>query len=119
MSESISKVNPHARPQTCIHPLAFLLLHKLQYQFPRLYNVPHGIGGCSRCIMTVGSERVRWVELMPGPAHPTEHHSTGLLLIISDGFQLLHAVYVVERFLENLVKRHCQFHIAFFEGNSL
>jgi hypothetical protein len=56
---------------------------------------------------------------MPGPAHPTEHHSTGLLLIISDGFQLLHAVYVVERFLENLVKRHCQFHIAFFEGNSL
>jgi hypothetical protein len=66
-----------------------------------------------------GSERVRWVELVPGPANLTEHHSTGLLLIISDGFQLLHAVYVVERFLENLVKRHCQFHIAFFEGNSL
>lgn len=36
--------------------------------------------------------------------------------MISDGFQLLHAVYVVERFLENLVKRHCNFHIAFFEG---
>ncbi|KAK6597799.1 dead deah box helicase [Botrytis cinerea] len=34
-----------------------------------------------------------------------------------DGFQLLHAVYVVERFLENLVKRHCNFHIAFFEEN--
>ncbi|TVY52513.1 putative helicase [Lachnellula cervina] len=34
------------------------------------------------------------------------------------GFQLLHAVYVVERFLENLVKRHCSFHIAFFEENS-
>ncbi|QSZ32856.1 hypothetical protein DSL72_002436 [Monilinia vaccinii-corymbosi] len=33
------------------------------------------------------------------------------------GFQLLHAVYVVERFLENLVKRHCNFHIAFFEEN--
>ncbi|TAQ87818.1 hypothetical protein B7494_g3841 [Chlorociboria aeruginascens] len=32
-----------------------------------------------------------------------------------DGFQLLHAVYVVERFLENLVKRHCHFHIAFFD----
>jgi hypothetical protein len=37
-------------------------------------------------------------------------------MLLSDGFQLLHAVYVVERFLENLVKRHCQFHIAFFEG---
>jgi len=35
---------------------------------------------------------------------------------ISGGFQVLHAVYVVERFLENLVKRHCQFHIAFFDG---
>ncbi|ESZ96877.1 hypothetical protein SBOR_2742 [Sclerotinia borealis F-4128] len=34
-----------------------------------------------------------------------------------DGFQLLHAVYVAERFLENLVKRHCNFHIAFFEEN--
>jgi hypothetical protein len=42
--------------------------------------------------------------------------STKHLLIIPGGFQLLHAVYVVERFLENLVKRHCQFHIAFFEG---
>ena len=31
---------------------------------------------------------------------------------------MLHAVYVVERFLENLVKRHCNFHVAFFEGNS-
>jgi hypothetical protein len=38
------------------------------------------------------------------------------MLIIIDGFQLLHSVYVVERFLENLTKRHCQFHIAFFEG---
>ncbi|CZS88239.1 related to SKI2-antiviral protein and putative helicase [Rhynchosporium graminicola] len=34
------------------------------------------------------------------------------------GFQILHAVYVVERFLEDLIKRHCQFHIAFFEENS-
>jgi hypothetical protein len=38
------------------------------------------------------------------------------VLNLLGGFQLLHAVYVVERFLENLVKRHCQFHIAFFEG---
>lgn len=35
-----------------------------------------------------------------------------------DGFQVLHAVYVVERFLENLTKRHCQYHIAFFEENA-
>ncbi|KUJ17972.1 P-loop containing nucleoside triphosphate hydrolase protein [Mollisia scopiformis] len=34
------------------------------------------------------------------------------------GFQLLHAVYVVERFLENLIKRHCQFHVAFFDENA-
>ena len=40
------------------------------------------------------------------------------LLTSIDGFQLLHAVYIVERFLENLVKRHCQFHIAFFESRS-
>jgi hypothetical protein len=32
------------------------------------------------------------------------------------GFQILHFVYVVEKFLENLKKRHCSFHIAFFEG---
>ncbi|OBT53071.1 hypothetical protein VE04_07983 [Pseudogymnoascus sp. 24MN13] len=30
------------------------------------------------------------------------------------GFQLLHAAFVVERFLDNLIKRHCNFHIAFF-----
>ncbi|KAH8601965.1 hypothetical protein B0O99DRAFT_607849 [Bisporella sp. PMI_857] len=35
-----------------------------------------------------------------------------------DGFQLLHAVYVVERFLQDLVKRHCNFHIAFFDENA-
>ncbi|KAF4635469.1 hypothetical protein G7Y89_g2618 [Cudoniella acicularis] len=34
------------------------------------------------------------------------------------GYQLLHTVYVVERFLENLVKRHCSFHIAFFDDHS-
>ncbi|KAE8449822.1 hypothetical protein EG329_007299 [Mollisiaceae sp. DMI_Dod_QoI] len=34
------------------------------------------------------------------------------------GFQLLHAIYVAERFLENLIKRHCQFHIAFFDENA-
>jgi hypothetical protein len=41
------------------------------------------------------------------------------MLIYSGGFQLLHAVYAVEKFLENLVKRHCQFHVVFFEGRFL
>ncbi|EGR47843.1 uncharacterized protein TRIREDRAFT_63756, partial [Trichoderma reesei QM6a] len=31
-----------------------------------------------------------------------------------DGFQLLHAVYVVERFLSNLQKRGCDFDVVFF-----
>lgn len=35
-----------------------------------------------------------------------------------DGFQMLHAVFVVERFLEGLIKRYCQFHIAFFDDHS-
>ncbi|KAI9783682.1 MAG: hypothetical protein M1839_003530 [Geoglossum umbratile] len=34
-----------------------------------------------------------------------------------DGFQLLHAAYEVERFLESLVRRLCNFHIAFFDAN--
>ncbi|KAI9801455.1 MAG: hypothetical protein M1833_002687 [Piccolia ochrophora] len=34
-----------------------------------------------------------------------------------DGFQLLHAVYVVESLLENMVRRNCNFHIAFFESH--
>lgn len=34
----------------------------------------------------------------------------------TDGFQLLHAVYVVECFLANLKKRKCNFHLVFLEG---
>ena len=37
------------------------------------------------------------------------------MLSSSDGFQLLHAVYLVERFLSNLKDRKCNFHLAFFE----
>ena len=33
-----------------------------------------------------------------------------------DGFQLLHAVYIVEAFLGNLVRRGCNFHVVFFYG---
>ncbi|RKF73532.1 putative helicase [Golovinomyces cichoracearum] len=36
----------------------------------------------------------------------------------NSGIQVLHATYVVERFLENLVKKNCNFHIVFFEENS-
>lgn len=31
------------------------------------------------------------------------------------GFQMLHAVFVVELFLQNLINRHCRFHLAFIE----
>ena len=34
---------------------------------------------------------------------------------MKDGFQLLHAVYAVEHFLSGLVKRHCNFHVVFFD----
>ena len=33
----------------------------------------------------------------------------------SSGFQLLHAVYAVERFLDNLTRRNCVFDVVFFE----
>ncbi|KAI4223032.1 MAG: hypothetical protein LQ349_007511 [Xanthoria aureola] len=33
----------------------------------------------------------------------------------TDGFQLLHAVYAVERFLQGLLQRKCVFHLVFFE----
>jgi len=32
-----------------------------------------------------------------------------------EGFQLVHAVYAVEAFLQNLVQRKCNFHVVFFE----
>ncbi|KAH0541683.1 hypothetical protein FGG08_003846 [Glutinoglossum americanum] len=37
----------------------------------------------------------------------------------ADGFQLLHAAYEVERFLESLVRRLCNFHIVFFDSNEI
>ena len=39
----------------------------------------------------------------------------GLLTKSIDGFQLLHAVYAVEHFLQALLQRKCVFHIVFFE----
>lgn len=35
-------------------------------------------------------------------------------VVVADGFQLLHAVYRVERFLQQLVVRKCNFHVVFF-----
>jgi hypothetical protein len=40
------------------------------------------------------------------------------LIDFEPGFQLLHAVYVVEQFLQNLVRRKCQFDIAFLDENT-
>ena len=37
--------------------------------------------------------------------------------LLADGFQLLHAVYLVERFLHGLVLRKCKFDIVFFREN--
>lgn len=34
-----------------------------------------------------------------------------------EGYQLLHAVYAVERFLHSLVQRKCNFHLAFFDSH--
>lgn len=33
-----------------------------------------------------------------------------------DGFQMLHAVYTVESFLLNLLRRKCKFDLVFFES---
>ncbi|KAB2572793.1 putative helicase [Lasiodiplodia theobromae] len=37
------------------------------------------------------------------------------LLDFEDGFQMLHAVWLVEDFLQNLHRRNCNFHLAFFD----
>ncbi|KAL9616742.1 MAG: hypothetical protein Q9160_008430 [Pyrenula sp. 1 TL-2023] len=34
------------------------------------------------------------------------------------GFQILHAVYIIERFLQNLARRQCRFDIAFFDTHA-
>ena len=38
-----------------------------------------------------------------------------LLLDFNHGFQVLHASYLVEKFLRNLASRRCNYHIAFFD----
>ncbi|KAI9750079.1 MAG: hypothetical protein M1815_002040 [Lichina confinis] len=38
---------------------------------------------------------------------------------LEDGFQLLHAAYTVELFLQALVQRHCNFHVVFIDDNAL
>lgn len=40
-------------------------------------------------------------------------------LDFSGGFQILHAVYIVEKLLEGLLTRHCNFHVAFFEDHKM
>jgi len=37
-------------------------------------------------------------------------------LSLMPGFQMLHFVYLVERFLQNLLRRRCVFAIVFFDG---
>jgi hypothetical protein len=38
-------------------------------------------------------------------------------LSLMPGFQALHCVYIVERFLQNLLRLRCVFAIVFFDGN--
>lgn len=38
-------------------------------------------------------------------------------LDFDSGFQILHAVYNVERLLSEMIRRKCNFHIVFFESN--
>lgn len=40
-------------------------------------------------------------------------------LDFSSGFQILHAVYLVERFLQAMLTRRCNFHLAFFDDHKL
>lgn len=40
------------------------------------------------------------------------------LTFLLEGFQLLHAVYAVEKFLGGLLQRKCNFHLAFFDCNN-
>ncbi|OJD33892.1 dead deah box helicase [Diplodia corticola] len=43
------------------------------------------------------------------------HCFSDRLLDFKDGFQMLHAVWLVEHFLHNLQRRNCNFHLAFFD----
>lgn len=40
-----------------------------------------------------------------------------IFLCPPDGFQLLHAVYAVENFLQGLLQRKCVFHVVFFDAH--
>ena len=50
--------------------------------------------------------------------HNSRCYTVLTVITMADGFQLLHAVYAVEAFLETLVRRLCNFHIIFFSGLS-
>ncbi len=67
-----------------------------------------------RFIDLVGDYAGRELFLLEGDSLLRECFSDDRL-DFHDGFQMLHAVFVVERFLENLIKRHCRFHIAFYD----
>jgi hypothetical protein len=70
-----------------------------------------------RFIDLVGDYAGRELFLLEGDSLLRECFSDDRL-DFHDGFQMLHAVFVVERFLENLIKRHCRFHIAFYDEHS-
>ena len=68
------------------------------------------------------SRRVDLVGDFAGSERFLVHGESLLLQCFSDphidfdpGYQLLHASYAVEKFLQGLVSRACNFHIAFFD----
>lgn len=79
--------------------------------------------GDSLLLECFGDEKIDFggESLLSGglPGESSLNHGIYSAYYALDGFQLLHAVYVVERFLENLVKRKCNFHIVFFESELL
>jgi len=64
-------------------------------------------GACNpRFIDLVGDYAGRELFLLEGDSLLRECFSDDRI-DFHDGFQMLHAVFVVERFLDNLIKRHC------------
>jgi hypothetical protein len=69
----------------------------------------------TRRVDLVGDYAGAELFLIEGDSLLLEAFSDPLLDFSDSGFQLLHAVYNVEKFLKQLHSRGCNFHIAFFD----
>jgi len=105
------------------NPSHFSLPLIIFFQFPRWDSCHWDTHGNWNSLYLLAKLLIkkRWVRdkvAEDGPAQLCTIESK-LTLSFLGGFQLLHTVFVVERFLQNLLKRHCQFHIAFFGGKNI